>query len=376
MTTDRAAFESAIAANPADLTARLVYADLLDETGDPADAARAEFVRAQIEADALPPEDDHRRALVGRSVELFTGYWIDWWGSVCATVGLPVPRVLGGRPLGRVARVARMFAAPRPIGWPYRPDGVSVRAADPPAADGPVRGLMEARFARGWPEELVITGDLSGWAIPVRLWAAALPLTGLELYGSVRRDWAAIAGEHLRPIRRLRLFHCRTDAVQAITASTHLPEVTDLDLQADRSHPEWPLEQNDILADSPLASRLERLTVHLARLDEAGAIIRPDGFARLTDLTVRLEATAMADWAGALETLAGAPFISRLESFTLDPWPTTPGIPPEAEPALLRILGALDPDRVKRIDLRRGVAASPAVAELLAERFGMNEPAG
>ena len=41
---DHAAFLRAIASDPADDTARLVYADFLEETGEPSQAARADFI--------------------------------------------------------------------------------------------------------------------------------------------------------------------------------------------------------------------------------------------------------------------------------------------------------------------------------------------
>ncbi len=48
---ERAAFIDAILDNPADDTARLVFADWLQENGEP---ERAEFIRVQIEAETLP----------------------------------------------------------------------------------------------------------------------------------------------------------------------------------------------------------------------------------------------------------------------------------------------------------------------------------
>lgn len=46
-------FLAAIVANPDDDLVRVVYADWLDETGDPTTAARAEFIRVQIELAGL-----------------------------------------------------------------------------------------------------------------------------------------------------------------------------------------------------------------------------------------------------------------------------------------------------------------------------------
>ena len=94
---DHAAFQKAIAADPADLTGRLVYADFLEETGEPPLVARADFIRAQIEADNLPPNDPRRAELLGRADGLFAEHWIDWWTPVCRAVGLRVPYIPGTR---------------------------------------------------------------------------------------------------------------------------------------------------------------------------------------------------------------------------------------------------------------------------------------
>ena len=60
---DHDALLGGVLANPdADLP-RLVYADFLDEAGTPADAARAEFVRAQIELATDEPDEQRRLEL-------------------------------------------------------------------------------------------------------------------------------------------------------------------------------------------------------------------------------------------------------------------------------------------------------------------------
>ena len=74
---DREAFVAAIAANPADDLPRLVFADWLDEHGDP---ERAEFIRTQIRwhhADA-----DERKQLDHRAGELFRDHWMRWFGPL------------------------------------------------------------------------------------------------------------------------------------------------------------------------------------------------------------------------------------------------------------------------------------------------------
>src|SRR5262249_13049333 len=88
---EHAAFHKAIVANPADLTSRLVYADFLEETGEPSDVARGEVIRSPIEADGLPPNDPRRKELLEKADALFAAHWIEWWTPVCQVIGLPAP---------------------------------------------------------------------------------------------------------------------------------------------------------------------------------------------------------------------------------------------------------------------------------------------
>src|SRR5581483_6308863 len=64
---DRAAFLRAIAEHPDDDLPRLVYADWLDEHGEP---ERAEFIRVQIELERMPFDDPRRPDLIDRQAEL------------------------------------------------------------------------------------------------------------------------------------------------------------------------------------------------------------------------------------------------------------------------------------------------------------------
>jgi uncharacterized protein (TIGR02996 family) len=59
---DDVAFISAILANPSENGPRLVYADWLDERGDP----RGTFLRWQCELFTIPPDDEYRRILQDR----------------------------------------------------------------------------------------------------------------------------------------------------------------------------------------------------------------------------------------------------------------------------------------------------------------------
>jgi uncharacterized protein (TIGR02996 family) len=74
---DDPAFIRIIAASPDDDAPRLVYADYLDETGDPAKAARAEFIRVQIEKARLVPDTPRWTELWHRDTALLE--WARQW---------------------------------------------------------------------------------------------------------------------------------------------------------------------------------------------------------------------------------------------------------------------------------------------------------
>ena len=64
--TDATAFILAIHAAPHDAAPRLVYADWLDERGDP----RGEFIRVQVAVARMSPGDPGRDTLVSREAAL------------------------------------------------------------------------------------------------------------------------------------------------------------------------------------------------------------------------------------------------------------------------------------------------------------------
>src|SRR5215207_1617840 len=76
------AFEADLTAHPDDDTPRLVLADWLEEHGDRHTAARAEFIRVQIELARLPDEDPRREALTRRQDELLKEHEQAWLGPL------------------------------------------------------------------------------------------------------------------------------------------------------------------------------------------------------------------------------------------------------------------------------------------------------
>jgi uncharacterized protein (TIGR02996 family) len=371
---DHVAFLKAIAADPADLTGRLAFADFLEETGEPPQLARAEFIRTQIEADGLPPNDPRRAELLGWAGGQFAEHWIEWWTPVCRAVGLRLPHVPG---TGWRERFARALGTDRPPGWPYRAGHSEVGVlSSGDGTYGRTDQLLKAWFRRGFPEGVALSGKLTSWAQPIRRFAASFPLRTLQISIVTVEDWVALAGEHLRNLEHLRVSGCRPEPVPTILASPHLGGVTALTLFPDRSRIGWGEEELRALLASPLAPRLASVTVALFTQDEAAVLAETRRLGALTGLTVRLRLGERGVDYGADEVLAiltGAPFIGRLESLTLDCSRKTLGyrpVPPAVELAIVRLLEALDPARLRFLDLDGIPATHPRIAAMSAARFG------
>src|SRR5262249_10942602 len=76
--TDAAALLAAIWDHPHDDTLRLVYADWLEEHGDPAQVARSEFIRLQCELARLAVDDPRYAPLKAREKELWRKWNAAW----------------------------------------------------------------------------------------------------------------------------------------------------------------------------------------------------------------------------------------------------------------------------------------------------------
>jgi uncharacterized protein (TIGR02996 family) len=72
-------FLAAIRETPADDTPRLVYADWLEEHGQP---DRAEFIRVQCRLATGVDVGPERRALLKREYELLADHWSEWAGPL------------------------------------------------------------------------------------------------------------------------------------------------------------------------------------------------------------------------------------------------------------------------------------------------------
>jgi uncharacterized protein (TIGR02996 family) len=88
MHSEHAAFLRAIRAAPDDDLPRLIYADYLDDHGDP----RGEFIRVQIERPRLRRDDPRRMELKAREDELLRRHREEWEGPLAAVVSHAVFR--------------------------------------------------------------------------------------------------------------------------------------------------------------------------------------------------------------------------------------------------------------------------------------------
>jgi uncharacterized protein (TIGR02996 family) len=280
------AFLQAIASEPADDTARLVYADFLEESGEAAHIARAEFIRTQIQASTLHPNTLRRAELEQRAEELFESHWLDWLTPLCETAGLPMPHVPASGLRSRFSRFLGRQQLPR--GHPYEPIvattvGLSTRRPPPPP-DTPLRAIA---FARGFPQWVRLLGRLADIVPALRLWGSVAPLAGLHLQGTVPGDWRALDGPHLRGVRELILRHTTANIIPVIGRSTDLPGLDDLTLLPDRSNSDWPVEQYRGFSESSLAKRVKWLRVVIGADTEAKALAGPH-LANLRGLDVQV----------------------------------------------------------------------------------------
>jgi uncharacterized protein (TIGR02996 family) len=81
MATKRADLIAAIRAAPDDDALRLACADWFEEQGDEGSAARAAFIRTQVQRASLPPEDVRQSELQARELRLVKRYAQAWCGS-------------------------------------------------------------------------------------------------------------------------------------------------------------------------------------------------------------------------------------------------------------------------------------------------------
>jgi uncharacterized protein (TIGR02996 family) len=328
MSDDRDALLAAVAADPDADAPRLVFADYLDEHGDP---DRAEFIRVQCELAALRPDprttperDERPRfwSLLARSDELEERHRRDWLGPVVGEFSVTFRRGFPGyvetTSAEFVARGAELFALAPTI------DDVLFRSIEGEDADAVARcpavarvrgmdvwagefGLGEAgAFARSphlaGLRRLELGNTVGGLRVGLGFLLGSGTLTGLESLG--------LAGKGLRVQRVIELLtHPRAAGLRHIDLGRNeLPDAVLRPLIDGTGPPHLArlgLADNWItdagvswLAGSPAMARLTDLDLSVNPIGDAGLIAlaespHPAALRRLRLVGLRLSETAV-----------------------------------------------------------------------------------
>jgi uncharacterized protein (TIGR02996 family) len=403
MTATLAAINRAVIASPTDRTVRLVYADALEETGDPVHRARAEFIRAQIEYESAGRDPPRPGRIPDVASKLFEEHWRDWWHLLAEEAGLPAPPNPGKRVRDRVARVASGRRRRQPDG-PYTisPTETTVHLAE--------RGLS-FKFGGGFPEEVrihrFVAPEESGPEI-VHRWGELVPLVHLRLPPALSvTEWESVVGPHLARLDALTIDSLLDGVAPRVAASPALANLRRLvvdsreDFRPFVAAPPWvhlralrlggqvtPNRLREVVAACTL-QHLEELDLvlgnpswlieHMVRAAAGGvqALIRS-----LTQ-TVSLvrDSSRFGEYGPALEELAATRWIKGLRVLRLvsasatslgrmvlrfnvhDPEQSLP------DAAVLALAEALDRDKLERLVLPTAFVG-PAAREELTNRLG------
>jgi uncharacterized protein (TIGR02996 family) len=378
--TEREALYAAVLADRSADAPRLVFADHLEESGDP---ARAEFVRVQCEAAGLHPDSNRRAALERRAGELFRANGLPWWRAECDRLGLPPP---AAPPTGW-RRAAASVGLSTPAGRPYKLTEREGRPAVttmvfPPGPDVTTMAF-DAVFARGFADEWTMYGppmmgragyfDRLPWAFE------RVPAAGLRLVGAIDpRNWS----RGFRPLRgrATRLTVLNTNDPAGIEYLVDELHPTDLRLgpvdvvPAGGPHGqavEWAVRSlavrrlarlhtsvpTDRATDAVAAARLENLTdLSLDLTDPATDTVSP--------LAPRLSADARS---GRLARIAGSSHMAGVVGLSVRDPAAAPGYPAAAvdRPAWRRLERlTLDTPLVPSGAERLAAAGLPTLTEL------------
>ena len=158
--TDREALLEAVFAHPADDAPRLVYADWLDEHGEPAQAA---FIRAQVElARHEPGSEEHDRGS-DRLIDLWDRFMAELGPEVTSGLMLLADDFRRGLPASPIHVQPSVFHDRSARWWPRLP----IRAITLSLTSGNVREFVRIPYLTRL-QELVLHGeDPHGLVLPV-----------------------------------------------------------------------------------------------------------------------------------------------------------------------------------------------------------------
>ena len=224
---DREALFAAILAAPDDDLPRLVFADYLDEQGHPALAARAAFIRLQVETEKLPVGSAVRLELNRRAGELRPQFRDEWADAFAP-----------GELTGAVVNYRRGFVDEVQLEL-----GRLLAVGDRMFAAAPVR-VLRVRYQRG-PDDPANDRDR---------------FSGMECLQRVR---ILQFGPHLRD---------RTGGpLESLTMCQYMTNVRRLELSNNELDDYWPIAFAQLFAGSPLAGSLRELDLSLNQLTDRSA---------------------------------------------------------------------------------------------------------
>jgi uncharacterized protein (TIGR02996 family) len=351
-----AAFLADVVAHPEDDAPRLVYADWLEDNGQP---LRAELIRVQCRLAAMGEHDPERLALEQRQDDLLLVHGGEWSATLpawargeyhCFRRGFV--DAAGARALMLRQRGAGLFAV-APV-TELRLRAAAGRAADLAALPllarlrslhlEPGLGAADLGTLLASPHLAGLTGlSLGGIgslrdAVPaLAAWPGLARLRSLDLAHLGEAAAAALGRAPLPSLRRLRLASSHLGAAAAGDLARNCPELTHLDLSYSPLSREAlaALEEGlpalkalklaglrvrpvplDYLADSGLPGRLESLEIGSASSSSADALSRLRPGARLRRLV--LNATSLRDEPFAPLASAPLPGLVTLEAIGAD----------------------------------------------------------
>jgi uncharacterized protein (TIGR02996 family) len=320
VTDDARGLLAAIVAEPADDTARLAYADCIEEGGNP---ARAAFIRVQIEAERLHPDSNARLALERSAEALFAEHWIDWWAEVCAAVGLPMP---APKPISRLERLASRFRLGTRPGTPYTRSGCMVRIPSGQSLDN----LSAATFHCGFPDSLDISVPVSRVSLRQRatlnLWEPELPLASLT---ATNPFLLSLRERPLKGVHALTLLDFDGESLRHLLQSPLFPRLEDLTLFSGEYVAEGVIVEEfaNQTADAVRLlrdRRLKRLSLQVWSDAAATAVAEAPHLASLEALDVDILPDVSDDYEGAtwrLARLVRSPHLASLKELTVSGWP-------------------------------------------------------
>jgi uncharacterized protein (TIGR02996 family) len=286
--TDAEALLRAILDDPDDDGIRLVYADLLEENGDP---DRAEFIRVQCHLASLGDDDPRRRRLYSREAALLEKHRDEWLA--------PLRRVLAGRP-SLLARIMRFLARPDPA--------------------PPWEGEYQVTFRRGFVERLALPAA-EFREVPPALFAAAPLVRDLAV-------WCDAPGDLRRLFRspwltRIRTLTLAGDGLglretELLAGCPHLGHLRELALSSGL----LTADGVGVLAGSGLMSRLTSLSLDLWRRPGRPAMLARDAIRAVAGSAMCRGLRTLNlrwNWAGdeGAAVLADSPYLSGLTALFL-----------------------------------------------------------